>query len=202
MGAEAQCAVTYGNQTSTGKALLETNEIIFRGYFRLKIEFNSITSLEPGDGTLAVTWPGGIATFELGQKTAEAWAGKILNPKGLFDKLGVKAGHRIAVLHLDDRAFISELRERGVSVSTRAVKDADAIFVGAETLVGLAGLRQLVAHIKRDGAIWTITPKGKGGIKDGDIMGIAKAAGLVAMKVVSLSDTHSANKFVIPKDQR
>jgi hypothetical protein len=33
-------------------------------------------------------------------------------------------------------------------------------------------------------------------------MGIAKAAGLVALKVVSFSDTHSANKFVIPKAAR
>ena len=82
------------------------------------------------------------------------------------------------------------------------MKDADAIFLGAETLAGLAGMRQLVAHIKRDGAIWTVTPKGKTGIKDIDIIGIAKAAGLVALKVVSVSETHSANKFVIPKGQR
>ena len=82
------------------------------------------------------------------------------------------------------------------------MKDADAIFLGAETLGGLAGMRQLVAQIKRDGAIWTVTPKGKGGIKDIDIMGIAKAAGLVALKVVSFSETHSANKFVIPKSAR
>ena len=82
------------------------------------------------------------------------------------------------------------------------MKDADAIFLGAETLAGLAGMRQLIAHIKRDGAIWTVTPKGKGGIKDGDIIGIAKAAGLVALKVVSFSETHSANKFVIPKTLR
>ena len=54
------------------------------------------------------------------------------------------------------------------------MKDADAIFLGAETLAGLAGMRQLVAHIKRDGAIWTVTPKGKGGIKDGDIMASPK----------------------------
>lgn len=202
MGAEAQCAVTYGKQTSTGKALLETNEIIFRGDFRLKIDLKSITALDARDGKLAITWPDGAATFDLGSKTAEAWAGKILNPKGLFEKLGVQSGQRIVVLHVQDDAFIPELRQRGASVSTRAVKDADAIFLGAETLAELAGMRQLVAHLKRDGAIWTITPKGKSGIKDADVIGIAKAAGLVALKVVSFSDTHSANKFVIPKDRR
>ena len=202
MGAEAQCVVTFNKQTSTGKALLESNEIIFRGDFRLKIDLKSITGLDANAGELNITWPGGTASFALGQSVAETWAGKILNPKGLYEKLGVHAGQRIAVFHIDNDTFVQELRARGASVSTRAVKEADAIFLGAETLAGLAGMRQLVVQIKRDGAIWTVTPKGKGGIKDGDIIGIAKAAGLVALKVVSFSDTHSANKFVIPKDRR
>ena len=201
MGDEAQCAVTYGKRTSTGKALLETNELIFRGDFRLKIDLKAITALDAKAGKLEVTWPGGTATFDLGD-IAGTWAHKIRNPKGLLDKLGIKPGQRIVVLHVNDDAFVSQLREAGASVSIRTVKDADAIFLGAETLAGLAGMRQLVANIKRDGAIWTVTPKGKGGIKDVDIIGIAKAAGLVGLKVVSFSETHSANKFVIPKAAR
>jgi hypothetical protein len=201
VGAEAQCAVTFNKRTSTGTVLLETNELIFRGDFRLKIELASITALDANAGTLRVTWPGGVAAFALGDRST-AWADKIRNPKGRLDKLGVKPGLRIVVLNVKDDGFVSQLRELGASVSTRPVKDADAIFFGAETLAGLAGMRQLVAHIKRDGAVWTVTPKGKDGIKDIDIIGIAKAAGLVALKVVSFSDTHSANKFVIPKGQR
>ena len=201
MGAEAQCAVTFNRQTSTGKALLETNELIFRGDFRLKIDLRSITALDAKSGALKIVWPGGTATFALGDK-ALSWAEKIRHPKGLLEKLGIKPGQRVVVLHARDEGFASQLRDAGASVSTRAVKDADAIFLGAETLAGLAGMRQLVAHIKRDGAIWTVTPKGKTGIKDIDIIGIAKAAGLVALKVVSVSETHSANKFVIPKGQR
>ena len=201
MGAEAQCVVTFNKQTSTGKALLETNELFFRGDFRLKIDLKSITALDANAGALKVTWPGGVATFALGDR-AVTWANKIRNPKGLLEKLGIKAGQRIVVLNVKEDWFVSQLRELGASVSIRAVKDADAIFLGAETVAGLAGIRQLVAQIKRDGAIWTVTPKGKGGIKDIDIIGIAKAAGLVALKVVSFSDTHSANKSVIPKSQR
>ncbi|MFI5179726.1 MAG: DUF3052 domain-containing protein [Vicinamibacterales bacterium] len=201
MGDEAQCAVTYGKRTSTGKALLETNELIFRGDFRLKIDLTAITTLDAKAGKLEVTWPGGTATFDLGD-IAGTWAHTNPNPKGLLDKLGVKPGQRIVVLHVHHDAFVAQLREAGASASTRAVKDADAIFLGAETLAGLAGMRQLVASIKRDGAIWTVTPKGKGGIKDVDIIGIAKAAGLVGLKVVSFSETRSANKFVIPKAAR
>lgn len=201
MRAEAACSVRFGHKTSTGKALLETSELIFRGEFRLVIPFSEIEMVDASDGQLKVTCSGGTATFELGAK-AEQWARKIRNPKSIIDKLGIKPGHRVVVLDVADAGFMDQLRERGAAVSTRAVKNADAIFVHAETLAGLAGLRQLVAHIKRDGAIWTVTPKGQGGIKDTDVMGIGKAAGLVDVKVVSFSGTHAAHKFVIPKAVR
>ena len=201
MGAEAACSVRFGRKTSAGKALLETHELIFRGDFRLAIPLNEISAIEAKDGSLRVTFPDGTATFELGPKATQ-WAERIRNPKSVLDKLEIKAGQRIVVLHVNDDAFVAKLRGCGATVFTRAAKDADAIFLGAETLAGLAGLRQLVTQIKRDGAIWTVTPKGKGGVKDVDVMGIAKAAGLVALKVVSFSDTHSANKFVIPKSAR
>lgn len=201
MGAEAACTARYGRKTSTGKALLETSELMFRGDFRLVIPFNEIDTVDADDGTLKVTFGGSTATFDLGAK-AGPWAHKIRNPKSVIDKLGIKAGQRIVVLNVRDAAFAAQLRERGAVVSTRLVKDADAIFVGAETLGGLAGLRQLVSRIKREGAIWTVTRKGKSGIKDTDVMGIGKAAGLVDVKVVSFSDTHSAHKFVIPKAAR
>jgi hypothetical protein len=194
VGAEAACNVTVDRKTSAGKALLEANEIIFRGDFRLVIPLEQITAIDATDGKLAVTYADGTAVFDLGPR-AEKWAAKIRNPKSVIDKLDVEAGQRAVLLHVRDEGFADRLRERGAAVSTRAARDADVIFVGAETLGELAGLRQLVAQIKRDGAIWTITPKGKGGIKDTDVMGVAKAAGLVALKVVSFSDTHSANKF-------
>ena len=201
MGSEASCSVTFGRRHSAGKALLETSELIFRGDFRLKIDLKGITALDTKAGKLTVTWSEGSATFDLGDK-AERWASAIRNPKGLLNKLDIRAGQRVVVLRVRDETFLPRLRDAGASVWSRTVKDADAIFLGAETMAELAGMRGLVASIKRDGAIWTITPKGKGGIKDTDVMGVAKAAGLVALKVVSFSDTHSANKFVIRRVSR
>ncbi len=203
MGAEAACTVTAGRKRASGKALLETNEIIFRSDgFRLKIPLASITHIEAASGKLTLTYSDGKATFDLGD-AAEKWAAKIRNPKTRADKLGVKAGQRVSVLNVYDRGLLAELRGLGADVSDgKPVKGADAIFLGAETIAGLAGMRRLVDQITRDGCIWTVTPKGKGGIKDTDVMGIAKAAGLVALKVVAFSETHSANKFVIPKAAR
>lgn len=203
MGAELQTTVRIGRRKVAGKALLETTEIIFRSpELRLKIPFKDITSAEPRGGDLWIEHVGGVAAFAIGE-AAPAWAAKIKNPKSRIDKLGIKPAHRVVVLSVKDPGFLAELRARAGSVSNgRLAKDADAIFLGAQELWALDRLPELVPYIKREGAIWTVTPKGKGGIKDTDVMAAGKAAGLVDVKVVSFSDTHSANKFVILKASR
>jgi hypothetical protein len=201
MGDEAPATLKLGRKTSEGTALLETSELIFRGNIRLRIPFKDITSIEAKDGRLRVRYADGDATITLGAK-AERWAQKIRNPKSLIDKLGVKPEHRVVVLNVDDAAFARQLAERAPDVSTRLRKDADVIFLGAESLAELSRLAKLRDSIKRDGMIWTITPKGKGGIKDTDVMAAGKQAGLVDVKVAAFSETHSAAKFVIPKAQR
>src|SRR3954466_4433857 len=114
MGNEAVCTVRYDGQASEGKALLETNEIIFRGGdFRLKIPLKEIASLDASDGELSVGYDGAVAVFELGRE-AEKWATKIRNPRGLMDKLGVKAGMSVAVVGVQDADFESRLAARDV----------------------------------------------------------------------------------------
>jgi hypothetical protein len=47
-----------------------------------------------------------------------------------------------------------------------------------------------------------IRPKGKAVITESDVMAAGKKAGLVDVKVVSFSETHTAEKFVIPVAKR
>jgi hypothetical protein len=204
VGAEAACTVIVDRARHGGKAVLESTEIIFRGDddFRLKIAFATITAIAAMNGRLALTHADGKATFDLGG-AAEMWAAKIRNPKTRADKLGVRAGQRVSVINVNDRELIPEMRARGIIVShDELVKESDAIFIGAETLSELEMLPEMVVSLKRDGCIWTVTPKGKGGVRDTDILALARAAGLVDVKVVAFSATHSANKFVIPKTDR
>ena len=56
--------------------------------------------------------------------------------------------------------------------------------------------------LKRDGAIWVIRPKGHADISERDVMKAGKTAGLVDVKVVRFSETHTAEKFVIPVARR
>src|SRR5262249_46516183 len=108
MGKEANCVARFGGKKGPGKALLETNELIFRGGFRLKIVFASLKSAKAVDGELRLDTPDGLAVFELGKQAAK-WCDKILHPKSRIEKLGVKAEARVAVMGDFDRDFLNEL---------------------------------------------------------------------------------------------
>ena len=203
MGNEAVCTVRYDGKASEGKALLETNEIIFRGGdFRLKIPLREIASLNAADGELSIGYNGAVAVFELGRE-AEKWAVKIRNPRGLMDKLGVKAGMRVAVLGVQDIDFESQLDARDVTRIEGEERDIDIVFYEADAVDDLVRLHSLRSAIKPSGAVWVVSPKGKGArIRDVDVMVAARDAGLVDNKVASFSDTHTALKLVIPVAQR
>lgn len=202
MGQEAQCTARFGRQVSGGKALLETDALIFRGLFRLAIRYKEITSVRAKDGNLVVRFSGGLATFDLGAK-AERWAEAIRSPKSLIDKLGIKPGASVAVLGVPDPEFARQLRARTSSITDRrGVKDADAVILGVTRAADLRRLESLVHAIKPEGAIWVVHPKGVETVREADVLAAGKPAGLVDVKVVRFSETHTAHKFVIPVARR
>jgi len=141
MGSEAQCTVQFGKQRSEGTAQLETDHLLFRGAFRLKIPHKAITTLDADRTTLRVTFPEGTALFELGPAAAK-WADKIRNPTSLLDKLGVKPGMRVAVLGIDDESFLEQLTARTTEVARRTPKkDTEIIFFGADSVADLVRQR-------------------------------------------------------------
>jgi hypothetical protein len=197
MGQEANCEARFGGKVSAGKALLETDELIFRGDFRLSIPLKSIQSLEAADGVLRVTSPAGTALFTLGAQ-ADKWAHKIRNPRTLADKLDVKPGMRVSLIGVSVQL---EARTSDITEG-KAAKGSDLIFFGAGTDKDLAKLRSLEASIKRNGAIWVVYPKGKKEITENGVLKAGRQAGLVDTKVARFSDTHTALKFVIPAAER
>jgi hypothetical protein len=203
MGSESQCIVHFGRQRSEGKALLETDHLIFRGEFRLAIPRKTITEVDAEDGTLRVTFPEGTAQFELGPIAAK-WAEKIKNPPSLLDKLGVKPGMRVAVLGVADPMFLAQLAERTTRIAhTTPRKDTEMIVFGAAAVTDLARLARLREYLTPAGAIWVVHTKGKGAaFKDSDVFAAAKQAGLVDVKVASFSPTHTAEKLVVPVKAR
>jgi hypothetical protein len=203
MGAEVTCAVRFKNKTVRGNAKLETHVLQFRGGdLKLKIPFKDISKVTTRGRALTVTFSGGMASFDIGD-AAPKWAHKIQHPPSRFDKIGVKPEWRASAIGVDDRAFLAELQGVIAHLSVgRAVKDSDAIFFGAAEAAALCRLVTLKASLKPNGALWVIRPKGRPEISEGAVMAAGKAAGLVDVKVVGFSPTHTAEKFVIPVSAR
>jgi DUF3052 family protein len=209
MGAEARCQLRLDKATHEGKALLETDELLFRGDnrgdargVRLAIPLKSIASVSVDAGALHVEHASGAATFVLGDH-AEKWAERIRSPRALLDKLDVKSGQTVSVLALADEDFLRQLRERAERVVVgRLVSASNLVFLGADTTHDLAPLAKAAAAIAPDGAIWVVHPKGRDGLRDTAIFAEAKRIGLTYTKVARFSETHTAEKLVIPKAKR
>jgi hypothetical protein len=199
VGQEIACTASSDGRRAEGRAQLETDELLFRGDgLRLRIAYSTITDVRAAEGVLEVDHDGATSTFDLGDAAAR-WAERIKNPKTVIDKLGVKPGQRVALRGMDADGFAGDLAARGAELVER---DADHLFVAVETHDDLAALGGLVPLIARNGAVWTVRRKGRKDLTEADVMAAGKAAGMVDVKVVRFSDTHTAEKFVIPVADR
>jgi hypothetical protein len=202
VGQELHCPATIGGETVEVRALLESEELIVRGPTRLRIRFTEVTRVAAAGGRLEVTCGDETVSFELGDR-AERWADRIRNPKTLVDKLDLKPGARVSILGVEDGEFTALVRSRAGTVTVGAPEPgSDTIFVQADTTGELSRIHALEASIARDGAVWVVAPKGRSDIREADVLDAGRAAGLVDTKVVRFSDTHTAHKFVIPKERR
>lgn len=121
----------------------------------------------------------------------------------LFDKLGVKSESRVAVLKISDAAFLDQLRKRAWDISLlRPRENSDLIFLGVESKADLNKLPSHRSSLKSSGAIWAVYPKGIDRVREADVRAAALASGLVDVKIVSFSATHTGLKLVIPLAQR
>lgn len=202
MGYEAQCTLRLGSEVAKGKAVLEQHDLIFRGPTRLAIPLKTIASAVANEGSLVVRFGTTTAIFDIGT-VAGRWADRITNPPSRLDKLGVKTGMIAAILGERHDDLVRELDSRGARVVRAAPADGvDLLFYGASRRDMLDRLRVLKRSLKPNGALWVIRPKGSSAIRESEVMAAGKKAGLVDVKVVSFSETHTAEKFVIPRRDR
>jgi hypothetical protein len=197
-------------QSSRGKALLETSELVFRGDFRVVVPLREIAAAEADASALTLTWGKRKQTLvlELGRE-ARKWAERIRNPPSRLDKLGVKAtsavaliGGKRAVAGEELRAFVAEVEARGARVLKGAPTGAEddlVVFLSVETREDLAKIAELVATLRAGGALWTLRRKGAGAaVGESDVRSAARAAGLKDVKVAAFSEERTADKFVVP----
>ena len=203
MGTEARCTIKVNGISVRGKARLETDVLHLRGAdLKLDVPFKQMKKVRAADGALSFNGPRGTVTLDLGPD-APKWADKILHPPSRLAKIGVKPDWHVATLGIDDQDFLTELEGAAAILSIgRTIKNCDAIFFGATAASQLGRLHVLRRSLKPDGALWVVRPKGRPEISEAAVMQAGKAAGLVDVKVVSFSMTHTAEKFVIPLKDR
>ncbi len=202
MGSELKCTVRFAKQTSEGKALLETSEVLFRGKFRLKIPFAAIKSAKAVDGELRLLTADGLAVFDIGA-AAEKWREKILHPKSRVEKIGLKPGAKVSLFGGFDAKFLLELKSLGAAMTRDQVAaDAEAVFFAADSREELSSVLKTAKSLKGAAALWIVYPKGQKSITENDVIAAGRKAGLKDVKVVGFSAVHTALKFVIPLENR
>jgi hypothetical protein len=203
MGYDAACTLTIDGRALRGTAVLEQKELLFRGDLRLVVPFSAIEDAHADGDRLVIVFGGRVLMLELGAQAGK-WAKRITTPPSRVDKLGVKAGMRIALVGMDDETLVEDIGAKGALLERSArSKGLNMIFFAANAPRDLARLAAMAGRIEPAGAIWLIRAKGRGApITERESMAAGKQAGLVDVKVVSYSDTHSAEKYVIPVARR
>lgn len=203
MGLESECRVVLGGRRFTARVQLETHELIVRGEPRAVLPFARLRRLRADGAWLRFELDGDPAALELGATQAARWADRIQNPKSRLDKLGAKAGQRVAAIDVDDPDLEGELERRSVALApARAGANLDLVFFGATRKDALSRLASLRDAIRPEGAVWVTWPKGRPELREDDVRAEALRVGLVDVKVVAFSDRLSALKLVIPLAKR
>ena len=198
MGKVATVTAVFADGADEGRLQYEPPKLLFRGAQRRVFEGEGLKGVR-ADGADLVLADG--SRFALGEKQAAGWADAILNPKGRMDKIGVKAGMRVAVMGVSDATLSAELAEKG-ALPVAELANLDLLFYAADTSAALARIEGLVPLLSERGALWVVSRKGKAAtVKDVDVMAAAKAHGLVDNKVVAFSPTHTSLRFVRHKTE-
>lgn len=203
MGWEKLCRADNGTIEADVKAEIESGSLIVRGAFRMRISPEQIRRVVIEGDDLLVEHSGGTVRLSLGPQEAAKWAHKLLHPPSLMDKLGVKPNMKAAVEGNVNSAFCLELEQRlETALSADPNDKLDLLFFGAEASEALGRLSALRARLKPNGAIWILRPKGISAITENDVMVSARHHGLVDVKVCRFSNSHTAEKLVIPRALR
>jgi hypothetical protein len=205
MGNESTCQAQIGNRQLTGKASLETTELLFRptdGSQRLKIPFSSIKSASASDGKLHIQTAEALSIFDLGP-IADKWCHKILHPKTRTEKLGIKSATSISLLGTFAPDFKKEFRAATKKITESKIDPAaEIIFLAAASKKDLAPVPKIAKTLKGAAALWIVYPKGKKELTELEVIQSGRNSGLKDVKVVGFSPTHTALKFVLPLANR
>jgi hypothetical protein len=200
MGREANCICDWNGTSAQIKALLEPPELILRGGLLRRIQFAEIKRIAVDGSRLRFTVGGDKVCLILGEATASKWAQALSTPPPtLAKKLDITPASKVRVIGtIDDDAL-----HQALSDSNKVTRgNADLILAPVNTPAELITAFAKTASLLADGIpIWIIYRKGRGhAIGESDVRTAGLAAGVVDVKVASVSSQLTALKFVARKN--
>ncbi|MFA5943930.1 MAG: hypothetical protein WC876_05645 [Candidatus Thermoplasmatota archaeon] len=202
MGTIVQGTVTVGGQKVNTKADFASDHVTFSGGRRGEVPYTKVEVLGTARGILRLRVDGAIMEFPLGSKVDRV-AAKVRKPPTLMEKLGVKANLSCAVINVEAKAFLIELEKANPDAHIGApAKPVDLLFVAVRGRDELDRIADSVDHVKPDGGMWVVYPKGRRNLREVDVLAAGRAAGLKDIKVARVSTSLTALKFVFPVDER
>jgi hypothetical protein len=196
MGREANCVCEWNGSVAQVKALLEPPELILRGGIRNRIPFAEMKRVAADGDRLCFSFNKDKVCLILGKESAAKWAKALVTPPpSLAKKLGIAPASAVRIIgKIDDDAL-----EQALSESRMVARgDAEVIVARVNTSAELHGAFAKAARLLARGApIWIIYRKGSGhAINESDVRSTGLAAGIVDVKVASVSPVLTALKFV------
>jgi hypothetical protein len=206
MGREATCMCEWNGEMARVKALIEPPELILRGEIRRRLPFSELRQLRAESGALRFKYGGDAVTLKLEARTAEKWAKAILTPPpSLAKKLGITRESTVWLIGDSDDAALEGAQAEARRVARKgAGVGADVIVARVNTAAELARAFKTAAKATRNGVpIWIVYRKGPGqAISESDVRETGLAAGIVDVKVASVSPVLTGLKFVRRKNPK
>lgn len=200
MGAEIdRTRITIDGRATHAKVLLEERELFLSVEGeprRRRVPITGLSALEASGGTLR--FEAGGVRYAITMRAPETWLEKIRSPRTILDKLGITQGARIEVIGLSDELELQQALTRARVERSDAATLVIAEIASHDDLAHVARLR---ARAGDSLVLWCAWRKGARPNED-DVRAAARAAGLVDVKVVRLSEARAALALVVRRSER
>lgn len=197
MAMESACKLQVGRDHYDGKVRMEADYIDFAGQTKFRFRISEMTAPKRQDLTIQFGFHGHAVTIELTtERAVQNWIDYIQNPRTLADKLGVKDGHTIRLMNLDDSELLVSLQTKNTKLVSHTTSRCDMVMLGVERSSELRQLEDLSENLRPNGAIWVVLPKSGRTVTKANVVAAVREAGLNHVEVVDYSETQAAHKIV------
>ncbi|MCG8406120.1 MAG: DUF3052 domain-containing protein [Phycisphaerales bacterium] len=201
MAMESACKLQVGKDRYDGQVRMEADHIDFAGATKFRFRLAEIANPRREDDSVRFSFHGNPVAISLpNTRLTESWIDYMLHPQTLADKLGVRDGHSVRILNLDDSELMSSLEDKKTKVVSNANGRCDIVMLGVERAAELRQIENLTANLQPDGAIWIVLPKSVRTVTKANVFAAAREAGMKHVEVIDFSENRAAYKIIRPEN--